>query len=791
VRLRTVGLIYLGLSVALWPVPLLGVLHAESSAVVAGVAFFVSGWAAVRAFRRSVRQAAPEGTASLGSVLMRQEAALAVPWAGLTATLLWQPNAGYAQGLLLFLLFAPVSVALAVALAYALTGLGVRRPGWVLTGVGLGILVAGPLYDLSHPQFYSYNHVFGGVLGPIYDEQLAVRTGLFVFRGLTLAWAAALVLVGLWGRARRKEKGKREGARAARAYAIGALVVLVLIGGSYAFSARLGINTTSDRLQAALGGHRQTAHFDIYYDPSALLPHRVDAIAETHEYRYHQLTQRLDLAADERPTGRIRTYLYPTPEVKARLTGARTTSVAPVWLPAPQMHLLQSRFDASFGHELAHVAARPFGLPVLNASWAVGLVEGWAVALEPPSRAPPPRDQVAAALTASPPGADSTTSLTDRVRRQADGIAARLTPQGFWTGRSAVSYTTMGAFVDFLLDRYGPEPLKTAYAWADFEAVYGVPVDSLADAWARALVDEASVHRSAGPLVQRRFARPSLFERASPHYVPPHRRALEQGQDAWRRGDTTRARRAFERALSEQPTYGAAHAALAQLRLSQGQARRVQHQLDTLDAARRGPTLERLRGHAHALGGASDTARAAYRRARAQRPVFQHEARAQLTLAHQVAGRPAVVRVLTSADSAAAQARALGTYVRENKRREAGAVQAWQALRHMAAGEHAAAARLWRALVGPPQAPAPPARGTAEADGAARIPWAWTAALNRAQALWAAVAHHRSGQHPAAIAYAQRAATTYRRVGDTASAAVAADWARRARWAQQRQEAKR
>ncbi len=180
--------VYAALCLALWPVPLLGLLHAESSAVVAGVGFFASGLGALALFRRGV---------GLRTVLGRMEALLVVPWALLTLSLLWRPNCGYGQGLLLFAVFTVPSVALAVALAFALDAMQVAWRRTAFVAIGLAVAVVPVLYDLGlHPQFYTYNHVWGGVLGPIYDEELAVRPGLFWFRGLTLLWAAVLVLLG-------------------------------------------------------------------------------------------------------------------------------------------------------------------------------------------------------------------------------------------------------------------------------------------------------------------------------------------------------------------------------------------------------------------------------------------------------------------------------------------------------------------------------------------------------------------------------------------------------------------
>ena len=54
----------------LWTLPLVGLLHVESSAIVAGVAFFAAGLSALGAFGQG---------ASLRAVLVRQEALLVVP----------------------------------------------------------------------------------------------------------------------------------------------------------------------------------------------------------------------------------------------------------------------------------------------------------------------------------------------------------------------------------------------------------------------------------------------------------------------------------------------------------------------------------------------------------------------------------------------------------------------------------------------------------------------------------------------------------------------------------------
>lgn len=724
---RYVWGVYGLLGAALWPVPVLNVLQVESAAVVAFAAYFVSGGAAVVQFRR--------GEASLRRVLLRQEAALLVPLGMLTVAQFWAPNCTYDQGLLFYLLFPGVTVVLAVALAYAVTGLRLLPAVPTLVGIGVVVSMAGPIYDLGfHPQFYTYNHVFGGVLGPIYDEQLAVRPGLFAFRGLTLLWAACAVLVGRWARGRGR--------------LLPVFGVLVGIAGFYAWSVPIGVNTSEQKIQERLGGHVRTAHFDIYYDSTRHARRGMRALAADHEAYYDHIHDRLGLSSGEGPD-RIQSYLYPNPEVKARLTGARTTSVSPVWLGTPQVHLLRSRAEASLGHELAHVFSRPYGLPGLRASWSPGLVEGWAVALEPPS--PYPSSDALVRVAAS-------TDTTEALSLKADALAARLTPWGFWTGRGAVSYATMGSFVRYLLDRFGPVRLREVYAWGDFEAVYGRSLNRLVEGWVHALKQQPLVARAAHGVVTRQFTKPSLFETSCPHYVPPHRRHLQAARRAGREGDTTRVRDHLNASLAAAPRYGPAHAALARRRLARGRSAAVVAQLDTLRRTRRSALLQRLLADALALEGNAATARRHYKRARGLFPLYAHNERARLLLRRRVADRPPVVRILVGAVSAARQAHRLGA------RPATPAVQAWQALRLFDAHRYARADAEWGRMEAPTGA-----SWTRSERSAFSIQWQ----------VWRAEAAHRAGHRAEARPHFRAAAAAARRHGAQAWARTLAAWAER------------
>ena len=114
-------------------------------------------------------------------------------------------------------------------------------------------------------------------------------------------------------------------------------------------------------------------------------------------------------------------------------------------------------------------------MPGLRASPAVGLVEGLAVALEPPDGLPDATALVIAgrALPQGLGGAED----------PAEAVRATMSPVGFWTARAGVAYTANGAFVGWLLDQYGAAPLRAAYRTGRFDAAYGQSLEALTAAW--------------------------------------------------------------------------------------------------------------------------------------------------------------------------------------------------------------------------------------------------------------------------------------------------------------------
>lgn len=514
---RTAGGVYAVVCMAMWPVPVFGLLHAESSAVIAGVGFFVAAVVGVGAFQRG---------ASLREVLAAQLVALAVPWLLLTVSLLWRPDCGYAQGLGLFALLVPPSVVLGVAASYAVTGSRLRAPRTTVVVGGLVVTIAGVAADLLfHPQLFTYSHVFGGVLGPIYDAELAVRPGLFSAKGQTLLLAVALAAAGHRARGRERRWGR---------VAWGALAG---VGAMSLAAVPLGVQQSHGSLQRALSQRVDLGPVVVHVAPGRDTDERVAVVASLAVYHLDRVADALGATPDQP----VDVYLYPDPDTKAALIGSRRTSVVPVWLPTPQIHMLIDEVERSLGHEMVHVVAREFGAPVLRASPAVGLVEGLAVALEPPDGLPEPAALVAAgrALAGDAGGlTEDPAAVVERV----------MSPGGFWTARAGVAYTASGAFARWLLDTYGPSPVRAAYRTGRFEPAFGAPLADLTRRWA-ATVDARAPDPEAVAVAGWLFRRPSLFEVPCPHHTPASVRWARAGWRALDANDPARAEAAFDAAL--------------------------------------------------------------------------------------------------------------------------------------------------------------------------------------------------------------------------------------------------
>ncbi len=613
------SVVYVVLCLGLWLVPVFDRLHVESAAVISFVAFFLAGLRAITS-----------SGSTFSESLVRQLSWLALPWGLMTLSAVWAPNCDYLRGLGFFVLFVPISVVFSVSLASLLKD-RVARPALWLALIGVGIAVLGPVFDIGlHPQFYTYNHVFGGILGPIYDVELVVRPGLFVFRGLTLLWSLLFLCL-------------------LKRRTVWALVLVLSIGSAYVWSGPLGINTPSRFLKGSFSGVATTEHFDVFFDDESLSESSLARLLDEHEFRYVELTRKLGVE----PSSKVISYVYPDVEARARMRGARYTSVAPVWLADPQVHVTMDSFYGVFAHELAHVFSREFGLPVIRASTSIGLVEGLAVALEPPDGRPTPHELVAA-FERSTKG-DSVWTVGQRV-------TASLSALGFWGGRGAVSYTTTGSFVHYLLEEYGADAFREAYRAGSFSDTYQKSVGELAQEWQDMLLHLTVEHPDAGSRAARQFSVLSLFETTCPHYTPPDVRAALRAARLTEEGRHEEARDQLSQLIKDDPAFEMLALLRAEISLEEDHLPDAARYLSSRPDSIRNMREWLLSGHYAAIIGNDEEASASFAEVQKLLSTSAHRSRAAVAARQMLLGLAGAIELLARPGPLSDRIESLETY---------------------------------------------------------------------------------------------------------------------------------
>jgi hypothetical protein len=414
-------------------------------------------------------------------------------------------------GALLFVLTAGFGSALGGVWGAGVAEIGRGRRGRRLACVLLatsgplgGILVSVARFYGS-PMVFGYDPFFGYFSGALYDTVVDVRPELWTYRAGTLATlsGAALVASALL-RTRDGKLALRPLRARVSALAVPVLGVAALVtsGVLCAEGPALGHWQTAGSIAGALGGQTHGARCDVIY-PDSLLPDQAVLLVRDCED---------ELAADERRLGahlegRLTAFVFRDADEKRHLMGAADTSIAKPW--RREVYVQASGFPHPvLGHEVAHVVAGSFGhgpfriAGSLGGLWPnPGLIEGTAVATSPDD------DELSDAQWARAMlDLDVLPSLHD------------LFSLGFLGENAAKSYAVAGAFVTWVLDRWGAPVLRSWYGGGSIEALTGERWAALEEQF-RGALRILAMPAEATTYARARFERPSVWARHCPHVV--------------------------------------------------------------------------------------------------------------------------------------------------------------------------------------------------------------------------------------------------------------------------------
>jgi thioredoxin-like negative regulator of GroEL len=582
--------------------PLTGILGYESS-MVAG---------ALGALGASVRTSAalsrwPGGPRSASLMrpvgiyveqLLAAQAYLIGPLLILTLNMLRVPNCAPGLGLLYWLVIAAPAVVMGHTIAWvvACLPLGFKQRAALCVAVLLANAAAMGLHIALQPPVVGHCWLIGYFSGSIYDEALGLPTSLLYYRACNLVCVGLLVsAVEVW----RRPAGKG-------APLLGALLALACWIGLTWQEAGYGVRVDRATIVEVLGGRVETEHFIIYYPARRGFEAQRALLIEDHEFRYAQLKAMFKTDPVAESGGqKLVSFVYPDREVKGELMGARRTLIAKIWLG--EMHILWRGYgDHLLTHELAHLFTAGFADGPLKLSTQrrvgvnMGLVEGIA------SAAQWPVDE----LTLHEASAGM------RKLGLAPELRGLLGAGGFWSQASGRSYTLMGSFVRYLIDKHGIDKFKLAYPRGDFNGAYGRPVGELIGEWEQWLDREIKLDTRALDLVRLRFDKPAIFGKRCARVVAEGQRLAEEAQG---RGELRRAIAVYEGLVGYDPGRRDLKMALAGLLVRAGEGVRAVEVLAALEtdaelSAQERAQLDAWRGDLAWRSGAVDEAQAAYGR---------------------------------------------------------------------------------------------------------------------------------------------------------------------------------
>ncbi|MFI5251753.1 MAG: tetratricopeptide repeat protein [Bacteroidota bacterium] len=428
------------------------------------------------------------------SSIRRHLLLLLLPLVIITANIFFIKNCSYAEGLAFFLLLPVVTVVFSCALAGLCFVLWRRH--YLMYYFFLILML---LYPLSigwrTPQIYSYDFIYGYFPGFSYDEVIEISSRLVVFRLITLIVSVFMILLGIFflqygipGSSLLKRISSPKRLFSFDPISIAIIFFGVVISICWFMKVQLGFESPVSAITKKLDNVTRTEHFRIHYAKGSFTDEEAVNLALEHEYRYQRIKGVLQTSSNDV----IDSYIYPNAEVKREFIGAGSTNIAKPW--RREIHINKESWEGVLEHELIHVMAGEFGMPLIKANVNIGLVEGLAMSLEEDYGNRTLHEYAAAMIQFGlirDPG-------------------ALITPSGFMLHASSVSYVLMGSFCKFLISRYGMVRFKQLYGGKSPSLVYGVTFTQLTNEWERFLErieipDEWENH------VRYYFNRPSIF----------------------------------------------------------------------------------------------------------------------------------------------------------------------------------------------------------------------------------------------------------------------------------------
>jgi hypothetical protein len=378
-----------------------------------------------------------------------------------------------------------------------------------------GILVS-VMRFYGSPMIFAFDPFFGYFSGTLYDTVIDAGPALLTYRlGSCATLSGAFLVASSFDRsplrvALRVPLSGGGGARLVLGILLLAASLVVAVNGP-----ALGHWQTSASIARELGGQLQGSRCTVVF-PSGQRPDEARLLLGDCE----QELARVERVLGARGPSRVTAFFFRDAAEKRRLMGAESTLIAKPWRAEVYVQLASYPHPV-LGHEIAHVIAGSFGRGPFRVSGALhgllpnpGLIEGIAVA-------------------ASPDDDELTGMQWARAMRDIGILPplAQVFSLEFLGAHASKSYTVAGAFVSYVLDKYGAAAVRAWYGGEALERATGKTL-AVHEAEFHAYLDAQTLPEQARAYARAKFERKGVFARRCPHAVDALRREADGCRDA-------------------------------------------------------------------------------------------------------------------------------------------------------------------------------------------------------------------------------------------------------------------
>ena len=454
-----------------------------------------------------------------------------------------------------------------------------RRLACVLLSIAapLGGVVVSVARFYTSPMIFAFDPFVGYFSGTLYDTVIDAGGALLSYRAASLCTIAGALLVAsaLARRADGRIEGPVRGDAGAYARAVLGGVALTVTVVTTMLGARLGHWQTPTTIARELGGARSGPRCDVVF-PDSLRPDEAALLLKDCEEEIASVEQYLGVRGPDRITA----FFFRDAAEKKRLMGAADTYIAKPWRREVYLQVAPYPHPV-LGHEIAHVVAGSFGRGPFRIAGAAGglwpnpgLIEGIAVAASPDD------DELTDAQWAR-------AMLDLKILPKMSDVFSF----GFLGANSSKSYTLAGAFVRFVIDRWGVATARRWFGGEDITVLTSMPWGALDEAF-RVELAKYKLSPDALAFAKAKFDRPSVFGRTCPHVIDALKREASKCES---NKQIVKATGLYESALARDPHDFGARTQLGAMLVRFGDADRGRTELRAVADDDKAPMTSRER----------------------------------------------------------------------------------------------------------------------------------------------------------------------------------------------------